>query len=492
DGIIVDSMMPGLDGPAVISRIRLDAALRRTPCILLTASDERQDELRALDSGADAFVHKGEGVEVALARLAVALRSAGQAVWREGTRSVSGPRRVLAIDSDREHLDALAARLHEEGHEVVRAVTGEEALELLAVQPVDCVLVGLELPGISGEEVCRRIKASPGLGDVPLLAFGAVDGPEVSLRAINAGADELVSKTIGPDLLKARLRAQLRRKQLQDEVRGEREQALRQTMATAEARAVRELAETRAALLAEVNAKNEELEAFSYSVSHDLRAPLRAILGFSRILEDEHGAALSADAKDLLARVLAAGHRMSQLIDDLLKLARLGRQDMHRQTVELDAVVQEIAEELRGGSPERKVELVVSGPVRASGDPRLLRAALENLVGNAWKYTRDQPHPKVEFGATEEDGVTVYFLRDNGAGFDMAYAGRLFSPFQRLHRADEFEGTGVGLATVKRIIHRHGGRIWAKSSPGAGATFSFTLGPSATATAAQNAPTANA
>jgi len=222
-------------------------------------------------------------------------------------------------------------------------------------------------------------------------------------------------------------------------------------------------------------AVNKELEAFAYSVSHDLRAPLRGMDGFSQALLEDYASQLDATGQDYLRRVRAGSQRMGYLIDDLLKLSRLTRTEMQWERVDLSALAHEIAADLRRTQPERQVEFVIADGVVASGDARLLRVVLENLLGNAWKFTSKQALARIEFGHAEGEGESVYFVRDNGAGFDMAYAGRLFGAFQRLHSTTEFEGTGIGLATVQRIIHRHGGRAWAEGAVDQGATFYFAL-----------------
>jgi signal transduction histidine kinase len=231
----------------------------------------------------------------------------------------------------------------------------------------------------------------------------------------------------------------------------------------------------------ELEATNRELEAFSYSVSHDLRAPLRSIDGFSQILLEDYADELDEDGKDYLSRVRAATQRMGRLIDDLLGLSRVTRGTMNRERVNLSALAEEVAEDLREARPERTVEFSAQEGLEVWGDSRLLRVALENLIGNAWKFTEKEPEARVEFGVDEElsrkGRVPVYYVRDNGAGFEMAYADKLFGAFQRLHGSDEFEGTGIGLATVQRIVHRHGGRVWAEGEVGRGATFYFTLRP---------------
>jgi light-regulated signal transduction histidine kinase (bacteriophytochrome) len=226
----------------------------------------------------------------------------------------------------------------------------------------------------------------------------------------------------------------------------------------------------------ELAAANGELEAFSYSVSHDLRGPLRAIDGFSKILMEQYQSQLDAQGQHFLTRVRAGSQRMGQLIDDLLGLARINRAEMHKSEVDLAAVGRAIVDELRGKDPARSVEVVIADRLPVRGDPRLLRVALDNLLGNAWKFTGKTAAARIELGCARHDGAPAFFVKDNGAGFDMAYVHKLFAPFQRLHAQSEFEGTGVGLATVHRIVTRHGGKMWAEAAPGQGATFWFTLG----------------
>lgn len=225
----------------------------------------------------------------------------------------------------------------------------------------------------------------------------------------------------------------------------------------------------------EVEATNRELESFSYSVSHDLRAPLRAIDGFSLALLEDYVDKLDAGGKDFLERIRAASQRMAQLIDDLLNLSRVSRSAINRQKIDLSAIAGSIVDELRRAEPQRQVQFTCAGPLAADGDERLMRVALENLLGNAWKFTGKVAEAKLELGVASKDGAPAYFVRDNGAGFDMSHANKLFGPFQRLHAMNEFAGTGIGLATVQRIIHRHGGRVWAEAQVGQGATFYFTL-----------------
>ena len=225
----------------------------------------------------------------------------------------------------------------------------------------------------------------------------------------------------------------------------------------------------------ELTAVNKELESFSYSVSHDLRAPLRAIDGFSKILLEDYADKLDEEGKDSLQRVRAASQRMGQLIDDLLQLSRHTRSEIHRTPVDLSALARAVADELQKTEPERRVEFVIEPGLTANADTGLIRAVLENLIGNAWKFSGKQAAAKIEFGRTTRESASIFYVRDDGVGFNMDYADKLFGAFQRLHSPAEFSGTGIGLATVQRIIHRHGGRVWAEGKPNQGATFYFTL-----------------
>lgn len=226
---------------------------------------------------------------------------------------------------------------------------------------------------------------------------------------------------------------------------------------------------------AELAAANTELEAFAYSVSHDLRAPVRRMKGFAQAMLEDYSVVLDQDGREYLARMQASSQHMNDLIDAMLGLSRVTRVELNRETIDLSKMAEAICQALQDNSPTRQATFTIPPGLTSHGDSRLLRNVLENLLGNAWKFTEKQPHTHIEFGALpHEDGI-AFFVRDNGAGFDMAYANRLFTAFQRLHSDHEYEGSGIGLATVQRIIHRHGGEVWAESTPGEGATFYFTL-----------------
>jgi two-component system NtrC family sensor kinase len=395
----------------------------------------------------------------------------------EPSTSLLGPKKILAVDDSATYLQALGDTLRADGYDVILAHSGEEALELLAVDSVDCILLDLMMPGLSGQDTCSRIKATPGIRNVPLLMLTALEDREAMIHGLSVGADDYISKSGDFEILKARMRAQIRRRHFEDEIHRTREELLRKELEMAEAHAARDLAETRARLVDELESRNHELEAFSYSVSHDLRAPLRTIDGFSQALLDDHADKLDEKGKHYLHRVRAATTRMGELIDDLLELSRVGRTELRRSRFDLSTLATRVLAELGNKDPERVVETHVQDGLLMEADSQLMRIVLDNLLGNAWKFTMKAERATIQLGAEERSGGPVYFVRDNGAGFNMTFVARLFSPFQRLHSEADFPGTGIGLATVHRIVDRHGGRIWAEGAVGAGATLYFTVPP---------------
>jgi DNA-binding response OmpR family regulator len=478
DAIIVDQVLPGsMDGRMVIRRLKQDVTLRNTPCLLLTGSIESGEELRALEAGADAYLNKEVDNKVILARIAAMLRSGHPApVVDSPASSLLGAKKILAVDDSMTFLNEVSAELRHEGYDVVQACSGKEALELLEVQPVDCILLDVRMPELSGNETCQIIRKRPALRNIPLLMLTAMEGPEAVVDGINSGADDYISKSGDFTVLKARVRAQLRRKQFEDEYRGIREELLHSELKAAQAHAAQEIAEARAAMVDELEKKNRELEAYTYSVSHDLRAPLRTIRGFTQALLDDFGGQLPPGAQAHVDRVQRGALRMSKLIDALLELSRTTRADLNREPFDLSALARSVAAELAESSNGRQVDCLVEEGITASGDTALIRVVFNNLLGNAWKFTAKTANPTIDVGALSSDSGPIFFVRDNGVGFDGTRAKRLFEPFERLHPATEFPGAGIGLATVRRIIERHRGKIWAESTVGRGATFFFTLG----------------
>ena len=334
------------------------------------------------------------------------------------------------------------------------------------------------------------------MGILVLLWLGGFGLVVLKLRGVSEDLENRVRRRTA-DLNKANRQLELEiheRKLAEDTIRQARDNLEKRVqertgkLAASNAELIREVAERKRAeddirnlnsqlvqRSAQLEASNKELEAFSYSVSHDLRAPLRGIDGFSQAVLEDYDDKLDESGRSYLQRVRAASQRMSQLIDAMLNLARLTRADIHTKTFDMSAMVHGILEDLQKIEPEREVECVVANDLLATADPQLIRAVLENLLGNAWKFTRQQPNPRIEFGHGQYKGQAAFFVKDNGAGFDMSYAHKLFGTFQRLHAYTEFPGVGVGLATVHRIIQRHGGQIWAEGAVGEGAIFHFTL-----------------
>jgi two-component system NtrC family sensor kinase len=476
--IIVDFHLPGIRGDELCRKVRMNFETRGIPVLMLTGDESSTSEPAGLDSGADDYVSKSVAPELLLLRVRALLRGSGERAAALSPQEVYFRRaRILAIDDSPTWLENLAIAFRGEGYEVTKATTGGEALEKIANESFDCVMVDLIMPGMDGIEACRRINEMGRSMEHPLLVIMLTSSEtrEDMTRGLEAGADDFVGKSSDMTVLKARIRALLRRKFFQEENRRIREQLMQTELEATEARAAAELSETRAALVDELERKNKELEAFSYSVSHDLRAPLRSIDGFSAAVLDGYADKLDTKGRDYLVKVRAAAQRMGQLIDALLQLSKVGRAELHCGSVDLSGLVGMVSEELRQANPDRVVRMLIPGGVVAEGDHHLLRIVLENLLGNAWKFSAGVTEAIIEFGVAHTEGIATYFVRDNGAGFDMAYAEKLFIPFQRLHGQSQFPGTGIGLATVHRIVDRHGGRVWAESAVDHGATFLWTL-----------------
>jgi light-regulated signal transduction histidine kinase (bacteriophytochrome) len=324
---------------------------------------------------------------------------------------------------------------------------------------------------MDGFETATLIRQRDKSRHTPIIFLTAADTTQTqAVRGYAVGAVDYMVKPVVPEFVRSKVAVFV-------ELAKKTELLKRQARLLAESEhAARELAEVRAELVRDLEHKNRELESFSYAVSHDLRAPLRRIDSFSRAVLESQGDRLDDPGRRFLSRVREASQHMSQLIDDVLYLSRVTRADLREQEVDLSAVASLILTRLQESDPDRSVEVKVRPGVVVTGDGQLLKIALDNLLENAWKFTAKQAETRIEFGVTQVSGEPTYFVRDNGAGFDMTYADRLFGPFQRLHPQDEFPGSGIGLATVQRIIHRHGGRVWAEGLVGQGATFQFTLG----------------
>ena len=378
---------------------------------------------------------------------------------------------ILLVDDQPANLVALEAMLQSLGQNLVKAESGREALKCLMVQDFAVILLDVKMPEMDGFETASLIRQRDKSRDTPIIFLTAADRSQTdAVRGYAVGAVDYLVKPVVPEFVRSKVAvfvelakktALLRR---QAELLKESEQA------------ARELAETRAGLVRDLEHKNRELESFSYAVSHDLRAPLRRIDSFSRAVLESQSERLDDQGKHFLDRVREASQQMSQLIDDVLYLSRVTRAELREHEVDLSALVTTLLERMQEAEPQRSVELKIRPGLVALGDGQLLRIAMQNLLDNAWKFTSREAVTRIEFGLSASLGEPAYFVRDNGAGFNMAYVERLFGPFQRLHPTSDFPGSGIGLATVQRIIHRHGGRIWGEGLEGQGATFHFTLG----------------
>ena len=382
---------------------------------------------------------------------------------------------VLVVDDEPRNRALVRAYLSD-SYELEEAGNAGSAFDILSSRPVDLVLLDVMMPVMNGFEACRVIKAGFSEPYLPVILLTALDDQPDRIVGLEAGADDFLSKPVDRQELLLRVKTFIKLRRQDQRIRRqlrkltERDQLIQQQLDELD-----QLARMRRQWAEDLEHANKELEAFSYSVSHDLRAPLRAIAGFSEALLTEQSEQLGDRGRSHLMRVRAATSRMSALIDDLLELARISRVPIRRQPVSLTEIARDVVSELRRREPDRQVNAVLEDDLTASADRRLITIAMENLLGNAWKFTARRPEAHVGVGRVSREGETAFFVRDDGAGFNPAHVSRLFQPFQRLHSHSEFEGTGVGLATVKRIVNRHGGRIWVEAAVERGATFFFTL-----------------
>jgi PAS domain S-box-containing protein len=454
DLVLSDLTMPGLDGFGLVRELRADPRTRMVPFIAISGLDQEEARIRALESGASDFLIKPFSERELHARVATQLEMAR--LRREALERESEQRFRMLVEAIKDYAICM---LDAEGRIVswnaaAEAIHGYREDEILG-RPFSLFHPPQE-EGWTPDKALLRAAAEGRLEDEGWRV--RKDGSRFWANTVLTPIHDEAGRRWGFAKITRDL---TERKRAEEEI----------------ARLNADLERRVRERTGELEAANAEMEAFSYSVSHDLRAPLRAIDGFSQALTEDCAPQLGP-AADYLRRIRAATRKMAELIDGLLDLSRVSRAEMRSQTVDLSAMARQSAESLQRSAPERRVKWVIADGLTTRGDPRLLRAIVDNLLGNAWKFTGGKGAARIEFGVTDHSDGPAYFVADDGAGFDMAYADKLFRPFQRLHSEREFEGTGIGLATVKRVIHRHGGRIWAEAGAGRGATFFFTLPPS--------------
>lgn len=404
--------------------------------------------------------------------------------------------KVLIVDDLAANRKLLRVNLEAEGIQTCEAADGVEALAVLANTGADGIISDILMPRMDGYQLCQKMRKDDRFKHLPFIFYTSTYTSSSDERlALDCGADRYIKK---PAPIKTLLDAirQLnspgwRRPAPEEtpeesvvmreynealvsklEERNEKLEQARREIALANEALERRVEER----TAELSLANQELEAFSHSIAHDLRSPLTAIDGFSYLLVEECRGKVSDRVMDRLRFISEAARRMNELTNDLLRLARANRAEMLPRDINLSDLALAFIQDLRVRTPERQVDFIAEPGIRAFADHGLIRIVLENLLGNAWKYTGKKPLARIEFGVETLEGAPAYFVRDDGAGFDMAGAGKLFTAFCRLHLTSDFAGTGIGLSTVHRIVARHGGRIWAEASVGGGAKFSFTLG----------------
>jgi signal transduction histidine kinase len=375
---------------------------------------------------------------------------------------------ILLVDDKPENLVALESVLDAPGYHLVRAVGGQEALLALLEREYAAIVLDVQMPDMSGIELARMIRTRRKTQDVPIL-FLTAHGDESAVAGYEAGAVDFLTKPLQPAVLRSKVAVfvDLFRKTeaLKAEVEERRQAEMR----------IAQLNKELGGRVEELAAANAELEAFSYTLSHDLRAPLRHVSGFVTLLRDSLGERQNAEDAEFIRLIQTATARMGRLIDDMLSFFRVGQIGINRGVVSLTALVEEVRETLTPAFGGRTVRWRIHPLPEVEGDPAMLRQVVASLLDNALKFTRTRTCADIEIGVDRKGDEHVFFVHDNGVGFDQRHADKLFGVFQRLHSATEFEGTGIGLASVRRIVHRHNGRTWAESRPGEGTTIYFSL-----------------
>jgi two-component system sensor histidine kinase/response regulator len=376
---------------------------------------------------------------------------------------------ILIVDDKVNNIYALEAILSRPGRDLISATNGNDALKVALSQEVDLIILDVQMPGMDGFEVAQILKSNKRTRATPIIFVTAeLKDQKNVLKGLEEGAIDYLYKPLNPEITEAKVSVLL---QLQRQRKELVEKNIELEKAQQE---IKQLYTDLERKNAQLELTNKELESFSYSVSHDLRAPLRSINGYAQIIREEYAGSLGDEAKRLFQIIQNNAKKMGDLIDDLLAFARMGRKELTRLPVDMNKLVEPIIADIVHVTGS-KANIQVQPLLPVYGDPVLLSQVYANLVSNAIKYSAKKDKPEVEIGSFEEDNDHVYYVKDNGAGFDMTYVHKLFGVFQRLHTVEEFEGTGVGLAIVQRIIVKHGGRVWAEGKMNEGAAFYFSL-----------------
>jgi len=535
DAMIVDGMLPGIDGPTVVRRVRSDLDLQDTPCIVLTDSKNTQDEFTAFESGSDAYIQKGEDNAVILARLGALLR-VSLSRQRRTSFSMLGPKRILAADDSPTYLTAIAEPLREDGYDVVAVLSGEEALALMEAQEVDCVLLDFAMPGISGQETCRRIKTSEGKKNIPVIMLTGREDREAMLESFSAGADDYIPKSNEFVVLKARVRAQLRRSQFEEENRRIREDLAQKKIEAIESRASHELAEQRGALLnklevinTELQHKNDELEEqratleaekkkletltielaaaqreamdkakeaqvasqykseFLANMSHELRTPLNAIMVLSQLTIENQTGNLSSLQIENAKSIYSSGKDLLGLIDEVLDLSKVeaGKLDIFAEECLILDLIARLREVFLPQMQLKKlgfrVEVAEDAPKVLKTDYKRVEQILKNLISNALKFTEKGEVKVIFFRPSTIQGYTNFALaitvKDTGIGIPEDKQKYVFREFTQLGNSTrrQYQGTGLGLAISLRLAQRLGGNLILEKNAGPGTSFTLYL-----------------